>query len=343
MSHQTGIQCSEELKTLFSEAQNSDTFRMMKVIIDGETLVSTEQRDVEGDWEADYDSCVLPALEEKAPCYILYKLDTQNSSGYDFVFLAWSPDFAHIKAKMLYAATRATFKQTFGTRYIKDEVFGTVVDDVNLSGYQKHLTCAAAPPPLTMEEMEKAEIKKAETGVEIGAGTKRQVATGVAFPLEEAAIQQLQALKEGKVTYVQLDLDLTNETVTLVSASSDNVHAIAAQIPDDHARYHVFNFQHNHEGDNLDSIVFVYSCPGYKCSVKERMMFSTCKAPVIDFLEGSLSMDIQKKLEISEGSEFTQEFLYDALHPAKVVFKQQFSRPKGPGRGPRRMTRKQAE
>ena len=34
------------------------------------------------------------------------------------------------------------------------------------------------------------------------------------------------------------------------------------------ARYHVFNFKHNHEGDNLESIVFVYSCPGYSCSIK---------------------------------------------------------------------------
>ena len=59
------------------------------------------------------------------PCYILYRLDSRNASGFDFAFMAWSPDFANVKDKMLYASTKATFKQTFGTRYIKEELYAT--------------------------------------------------------------------------------------------------------------------------------------------------------------------------------------------------------------------------
>lgn len=64
-------------------------------------------------------------LDEKNPCYVLYRLDTKNSVGYNFVFIAWSPDFANVKEKMLYASTKATFKQTFGTHHIKDELYAT--------------------------------------------------------------------------------------------------------------------------------------------------------------------------------------------------------------------------
>lgn len=61
-----------------------------------------------------------------------------------------------------YASTRATLKQAFGTTYINDEMFGTVQEDVTFAGYEKHRTAAAAPAPLTAEEVEKAEIRKAE-------------------------------------------------------------------------------------------------------------------------------------------------------------------------------------
>jgi twinfilin-like protein len=188
-----------------------------------------------------------------------------------------------------------------------------------------------------MEEQEKQEIRKAETGVEIGASTKRQIATGVSFPIVQEAQDELLALKAGKRTYVQLSLNLSAENIELVQAGNQSIDDIHALIPADSARYHVFNFKHNHEGDSLESIVFVYSCPGYQCSVKERMMYSTCKGPLIDQLENQIKITLTKKLEIGEASEFTQEWLYEQLHPTQVVFKQKFKRPTRPGKGNRRM------
>ena len=76
---------------------------------------------------SDYDANVVPVLEEARPCYIIYRLDSKNAYGYDFLLLAYSPDFSHVREKMLYAATRSTLKSTFGSNYISDEVFGTLV------------------------------------------------------------------------------------------------------------------------------------------------------------------------------------------------------------------------
>ena len=64
------------------------------------------------------------------------------------MFISYSPDYAHVREKMLFASTRATLKTAFGTDYIKEELFGTVPDDVSLSGYDKHLASEAAPAPL---------------------------------------------------------------------------------------------------------------------------------------------------------------------------------------------------
>lgn len=39
-----------------------------------------------------YDAVVLPNLEEAQPCYLLFRLDTRNENGYQWLFLAYSPD-----------------------------------------------------------------------------------------------------------------------------------------------------------------------------------------------------------------------------------------------------------
>jgi len=66
-------------------------------------------------------------------------------------------------------------------------------------------------------------------------------------------------------------------------------------VPEDHARYHLFLFRHTHEGDYLESYVFVYSMPGYSCSVRERMMYSSCKAPFLEEL-AALGVEVVKKV-----------------------------------------------
>ena len=43
-------------------------------------------------WDKDYDHFLLPLLVAQEPCYILYRLDSQNTQGYEWIFIAWSPD-----------------------------------------------------------------------------------------------------------------------------------------------------------------------------------------------------------------------------------------------------------
>lgn len=45
-----------------------------------------------GRWDQDYDRAVLPLLDPQQPCYVLFRLDSQNAQGFEWLFLAWSPD-----------------------------------------------------------------------------------------------------------------------------------------------------------------------------------------------------------------------------------------------------------
>lgn len=57
-----------------------------------EQLVLGAYKELSRRWDKDYDSFVLPLLDELQPCYILYRLDTQNAQGYEWLFISWSPD-----------------------------------------------------------------------------------------------------------------------------------------------------------------------------------------------------------------------------------------------------------
>lgn len=61
------------------------------------------------------------------------KSDTKN---YDWLLISWCPDVAPIRQKMLYASTKATLKQEFGSAKIKEELHGTSL--VQLIVYNIH-------------------------------------------------------------------------------------------------------------------------------------------------------------------------------------------------------------
>lgn len=49
-------------------------------------------------WDQEYDSSVLPFLEDGVPCYILYRLDSTNNQGFEWIFLTWSPDHSTVSS-----------------------------------------------------------------------------------------------------------------------------------------------------------------------------------------------------------------------------------------------------
>uniref|UniRef100_A0A8C8A238 Twinfilin-1 n=1 Tax=Oryzias sinensis TaxID=183150 RepID=A0A8C8A238_9TELE len=310
MSHQTGIQAGNEVKNIFACARSGDEYRALKIVIEDEQLSLGTTRKASKKWDQEYDSLVLPLLDDDMPCYILYRLDSTNNQGFEWILLAWSPDHSMVRHKMLYAATRATLKKEFGGGHIKDELFGT-----------------------------------AKVQTDISVDTKQQTLQGVAFPIGKDAAEALKRFREKKINYVQLQINAEREMIHLCNTEPTEVKDLPKRIPKDSPRYHFFLYKHSHEGDYLESTVFIYSMPGYKCSIRERMLYSSCKNNLIDMVENNLQIEIEKKLEIESGEELTSDFLYEEVHPKQHAHKQAFAKPKGPAgkRGGRRITRPPGE
>lgn len=49
-------------------------------------------------WDQEYDTYVMPLLQDDMPSYLLYRLDSTNNQGYEWIFLAWSPDHSPVGA-----------------------------------------------------------------------------------------------------------------------------------------------------------------------------------------------------------------------------------------------------
>ena len=64
-----------------------------------EQLVLGAFRELVGCWDQDYDGAVLPLLDAQQPCYLLYRLDSQNAQGFEWLFLAWSPDNSPVSGR----------------------------------------------------------------------------------------------------------------------------------------------------------------------------------------------------------------------------------------------------
>jgi hypothetical protein len=87
-------------------------------------------------------------------------------------------------------------------------------------------------------------------------------------------------------------------------------------------------------------VVFIYTVPGYNCPVKERMLYSTCKSPLLETVEKEFGLEIARQIELDEPHDLTSDFLYNELHPPTNIVRQQFAKPRPPaGCGPKRLVR----
>ncbi|MCI4390075.1 hypothetical protein PDJAM_G00116890 [Pangasius djambal] len=341
MSHQTGIHATADLRQFLVKARQG-AIRVIKIVIRSEQLVLGSYREPSQSWDRDYDPCVLPLLDLSEPCYILFRLDTQNQQGYEWLFISWSPDQSPVRLKMVYAATRATLKKEFGGSHIKDELFGTTQEDVCFQGYLRHMSSSSSPGPLTAAEQELHQIKATEEErrrvttpagrgkTQISVESKPLNLQGLAFPLQEEAKRALQLLKQRRINYIQLRLDTERETIELVHTNPTEIRELPARIPADAPRYHFFLYKHSYQGQSVEAVVFIYSMPGYSCSIKERMLYSSCKNRLLEEVERDYCIEISKKMEIDSGEGLTEEYLYEEVHPKPQALKQAFAKPKGP-------------
>ncbi|CAO3590240.1 unnamed protein product [Absidia cylindrospora] len=282
-------------------------------------MVCTGTTMVEGSFAQDYQK-VDTYLEDKTPTYLLVRTDERTTAmEYKWLFLCYVPDGAKVREKMLYASTKATLTKELGDSKFTDFIYGTQKSEFSQDGYKKHMAHKNADAPLTQRERELAEIKAAEVQAVTdyqGTSTRKTYAPGVAFPFASTAIESLQALKQAKAdrSHNFVSLLLNKETVELDNASTVDVKNIKNRIETNAPRFTFYVFEHQHQGESKEAIVFIYTCPP-SSKIREKMLYSSSKANVITGATKEADITILKKFETSDPSDVTEEYLLEDLYP----------------------------
>ncbi|RWS29737.1 twinfilin-2-like isoform X3 [Leptotrombidium deliense] len=347
MSHQTGIQANEKLRQFISECKISGKARVLKVSISNEELILDEYKEPIGKWDEDYNQFVNRLVLNKQPCYLLFRLDSVNSSNlFEWILICWSPDDSPVRQKMLYASTKATLKSTFGSASIVDDYLATNEDEISLSVYQRvaktNRNEQDGPSSLlTAKEQDLQAVKRDEA---LSSISQSRCLPGLQFPLTDAAVDALLELKEAKIAYLQLSIDLTKEEITLETKETNaqfDINDLPKKVPTTNARYHLLVYPHTHEEKLFNSVVFIYTIPRSGCPVKERMLYSSCRNALVTAIqdETRFGIAIDKRLESDDPEELTKAYILDELHPKENVEKNKFEKPKGPAgkRGAKRL------
>jgi twinfilin-like protein len=343
---------SEELQAQFNSLLSSpDTFGLLitiekEALVPVSTIPSTSSSFSEN----------LKALQEHLkPDVALYILLRRYEDSPRLLALTYVPDAAHVRQKMLFASTRLTLVRELGSEHFRETIFATTAEELSEAGFKKHDAHTKMDAPLTEEERTLGEVKRAEQETGTGTGTREiHLSKSLKMPVGEDAIAAMTAVgQDGGRTVTMLvsrahsthfsqssteshqKINPATESVELVpeSPSPSSIAELTQAISATEPRFTFFRYTHTHNGTESSPVLFFYTCPanaGTK-SIKNRMMYPLMKRAVLTVAESNAGLKVEKKFEVEEPSEITEQSVLEDLHP-KVTARQGFSRPKRPGR-----------
>ncbi|MFH4981014.1 hypothetical protein AB6A40_007723 [Gnathostoma spinigerum] len=327
MACQSGIRGDDRLQKVLSGCKDS-SLRLAKIVIKDEKLTANFEDKGSTDWEADWCRTVLNCIDAFEPCFLLFRLDSSTS----WVLISFADDRAPVREKMLLASTRATFKAEFGQCNIRYEYHATNKNDLTLQAFKRWMNSRDDPAPLSELEKELGSAYEKQK-YNLPLPTAAQSVKGVDFPVDQGAMEVLRDFAEGKINYVQLSVDTLNEAIKLEMFKENiDVEQLQEIVPYGKPRYHFYRFSHEFDGKPYNSIVFIYSLPTSGCTIKERMLYSSCKSPFLQTVTTSANFTPDKKIEMDSREKITRQSLIECIHPILQDGVKGFAKPPGPTR-----------
>ncbi|KAG5917690.1 hypothetical protein E4U42_007158 [Claviceps africana] len=331
---QSGISASQELQAEFNSLLSSSTTFGLIVGIEKESLVPTATLPWTSDSFADNLAHVQGHLQADAALYLVLKRHAEEPR---LVAVTYVPDSAPVRQKMLFASTRLALVRELGSEHFRETIFANSAEELTGRGFEKHDAHSKLAAPLTEEEQTLGEVKRAEQEAGSGTGSREiHLSKSFAMPMAEDALAALRELNvDGGRTVVMLKINAEKESVELVDESPrpSSIGELSSVISHTEPRFTLFKYKHTHKGTEQCPILFFYTCPatpGAK-SIKNRMLYPLMKRAVLDMAEKEAGLRLERKFEVEEPGEMTEQGVMDDLYP-RTAARTGFSRPKRPGR-----------
>ncbi|KEY67647.1 hypothetical protein S7711_09067 [Stachybotrys chartarum IBT 7711] len=331
---QSGISASEELQARFSSLTSSSSTFGLLVTIERESLVPVAELPNSSSSFAENLASLQPHIKPNVALYIILR---RYSDAPPFVAVTYVPDAAPVRQKMLFASTRLTLTRELGLENFRETIFVTTPEELSENGFKKHDAHTKIDAPLTEEERTLGEVKKAEQEAGSGTGSREiHLSKSFAMPVPEDAIAALKEVgQDGGRLVVMLKINPETESIELLpdAPSPNSIAELTQVISSTEPRFTFYRYVHTHVGAEQSPVLFFYTCPSSSTnrSIKNRMLYPLMKRAVLEVAEKQADLKVEKKFEVEEPSEITEQSVNEDLHP-KTTARAGFSRPKRPGR-----------
>jgi len=331
-----GLGISDDIQRAFVAAQESDAVRALQVSISDEALVLAHTLQKAGDARKDFEESLPAALDDNAASLVVFRFDDAPSSGaYRWVLLAWVPDSAKVRDKMLYSSSREDLKRTLGLGYFFTEYYANSKSDLSFPALLDSQNKDREDAPLTEAER----LKREERAMERDSGVKAAAMNVVQFALSAQVKDEMAQFMAGDCNWIEMRVDLAAETIE--SAGSKIVIAgepLGPHLTSDDGRFLALRLP-NSQGGTLT--MFVYSCPE-ELPIRLKMTLSTVKSSVIAAAQ-ELGLNFDKTFEIRDAADL-DHYVQAELNPAETTVgssaaQLSHSKPARPGRGARRVVK----
>ncbi|GAD91791.1 actin monomer binding protein [Paecilomyces variotii No. 5] len=348
---QSGIAVSSELHDAFNTFTADSSLFCLPITITSESLTPLPAIPFSSP-NAFYASLpqLSSVLQPKTPLYLIFRRpESEGSSSSTLAALTYIPSNAGVRAKTLFASTRATFVRELGSEKFSETIFATDEDEVIGEAAWKERDAEKSGKSnggngrfrredlMDDKERELEAVRRAEeearhgtTGRDVGIGGSLAASgpsTGgmnVKMPVDDEAKAALKGLQQGGM--VQLAIDIPTETIKLAeSDSSVSPASLSGRLSESSPRYTLYHYP------DSDAVIFIYTCPS-NSSIKERMLYASTRRVAIDIAEAE-GLNVAKKIEGSSPDEITEARLHEEVHPPQDDGpKRGFARPRRPGR-----------
>ncbi|KAI1384777.1 actin depolymerizing protein [Hypoxylon trugodes] len=336
---QSGIAASQELTSKFNTLLADSSLFGLLVTISSESLVpltTLPRSSSSSSFADDLKEKLAPYLKPDEALYILLR---RHADAPYLIAITYVPDSAKVRQKMLFASTRLTLVRELGSEHFRDTIFATTAEELSAEGFDRHDRHVELEAPLTEEERTLGEVKRAEAEAGTGTGIREiHLSKTMNMPVATDALVALSALgREEGSGLVMLKINPQTEVVELVSDDStpSTIPELVKAISSSEPRFTFFRYKATppQGGDQKNVVLFFYTCPatpGTK-AIKFRMMYPLMKRAVLEVATKEAGLHIEKKFEVEEVDEITEQTVNSDLFP-EAETKTAFRRPKRPGR-----------
>jgi len=341
-----GVKLTAELEQTFSKINIDGGNRFLKVVLNDSAseFIKVCEGEVVGSWESDFDT-VLSVLEPKKACLILYRTDKKSDNHFYWYILGYVPDDGPVRQKLTYAAARHNLSQELGAANFIDYIHGTHKEEFGAEGFRKYYESKTSEVPLSEQEKQRKEEREIEitTVAEFVKSFPSSQGAGqsnVTFSADSNVSDAFKSMHTGQVNYIRLSIDNSSETIKLENSSTVSLTELPQQVPKKDCSFHFFNWNHVHEGQSFNSIIFVFCTPDgthgtSSAPVKSRMVYAASKQHVLQ-LASNCGLEVPTRLEVGSGQELTESEFSEILHPKTQTESSTFKKTSGPkGRKPK--------